>query len=106
MKLLEEMPLLRSADASPLEVAFFDSHERNPQVYALLRRLAFEKKDRGAKRIGMRALWERMRWDFDVETTEHQPSFNNNHAPFYARLLMQREPALQGIFNLRERRPA
>jgi hypothetical protein len=102
MKLLEELPLFQSEG----ERAFLEFHEKNPQVYALLRRLAFEWKDAGGKKLGMRVLYERARWEFGMKTTESSPTLNNNHAPFYARLMMDREPVLKGFFEIRERSKA
>lgn len=102
MSYLNELPLFQGEG----ERAFMDFHEKNPQVYALLRRLAFEWKDAGGKKLGMKALFERARWEFGVKTTADKPVLNNNFTPFYARLLMDREPALRGFFEIRERRAA
>lgn len=99
---VEELPLFQDER----ERAFLEFHDKNPQVYALLVRLACEWKDGGGDKLGMKALFERARWEFRIGTTTTQPVLNNNYTPFYARLIMQREPALDGLFNLRERRAA
>lgn len=75
--------------------------EAHPEVYAILRRLAFEWKRRtGRHRLGIAALFERARWELSVQTGE-SPSLNNDYRSFYARKLMRDEPALAGMFELR-----
>lgn len=84
-------------------------HEANPQVYEALLRLARHAKSRrpGAH-VGIRLLWERLRWEIFVELapTAGEPRLNDHHCPFYARLLMDREPDLRGLFETRARRTA
>jgi len=97
-----QLPLLppRNARAE----AFREFHAANPAVYAALVRLARRARQRGS-RVGLRCLWERLRWELSVETDtprEGEPyRLNNNHAPFYARLIARREPDLAGAFDLR-----
>jgi hypothetical protein len=45
-------------------------------------------------------LIERVRWELGLGDGD-PIRLNNNFAPFYARLLMERDPALAGAFNLR-----
>lgn len=93
-------PRLRRAEA------FRRFHEANPQVFEALKRLALHARARrpGA-RIGIRLLWERLRWELliEVEATGPGPRLNDHHPPFYARLL-NREPGLEGVFEIREHR--
>lgn len=76
-------------------------HAENPQVFAALRDLALRAKARGAK-VGVRLLWERLRWELEVEVrrTEDGPRLNDHYPPFYARLL-NREPGLADYFETR-----
>lgn len=106
MNAMQDLPLFREEARTPADAAFWKFHDENPQVYVLLRRLALEWKDSGRKKLGMKALFERARWDFSLETTTTAPVLNNNYTPYYARLLMAREPALAGLFNIRERSAA
>lgn len=76
-------------------------HEANPQVYEALRTLALGAIRAGRTKIGAKALWERMRWDMWIATTEKAPRLNNNYCSRYARLLMLSEPELSGAFDIR-----
>lgn len=78
-------------------------HRANPRVYEVLRRLALQAA-RANRRVGMRCLWERLRWEVYVEAHDpHGSEFrlNDHYPPFYARLLMDREPELRGFFDTR-----
>ncbi len=84
-------------------------HEANPEVYEALRRLALDARARRpGKRIGIRLLWERLRWhlEFEVVRTDAGPRLQDHFTPMYARLLMEREPSLRGAFETRRRRTA
>lgn len=85
------------------ELAFARFHIDNPQVYTKLVALAKSAKDAGQKKIGIRLLWERLRWYVTVETSNSQFKLNNNHTANYAQLIMAFEPELNGFFNTRER---
>jgi hypothetical protein len=80
---------------------FRDFHSRNPLVYTELVRLAREAKATGKPRVGIQMLFEVVRWHFFLKTTDADFKLNNNYAAYYARLVMDREPDLDGIFNLR-----
>ena len=85
---------------------FTDFNESNPHVYVELVRLARQARGAGRRKLGIRMLWERMRWTFTVETVrpEGDPKLNNDFTSRYARLIMQHEPELAGMFDLRELR--
>jgi len=81
-------------------------HEENPEVYVDLVRYARQARAAGASRIGIELLWNRMRWDRLVETKDNTSAFkmNQNYKAFYARLIMDSEPDLSGIFETRRLR--
>jgi hypothetical protein len=81
----------------------FDAfHQDNPHVYAALVRLAREWVARtGRRQLGMKALFERARWDLVIETSDPDFVLNNDYTAYYSRLIMAREPDLDGIFALR-----
>lgn len=89
---------------SPSMVAerFAAFHKANPHVYVELRRLALEAKARGLKKLGMRALYEVLRWN-DTDTVGGAFKLNNDLCARYARML-EAEPELTGMFELRELR--
>ena len=78
-------------------------HGVNPSVYAQLRKRAIRAKRRGFK-PGMRCLFELLRWGHGMRIDQGDDEFrlNNNYTPFYARLLMDREPELAGFFEIRD----
>ncbi|MCL6443143.1 MAG: hypothetical protein K6T83_06765 [Alicyclobacillus sp.] len=88
-----------------LDEKFRQYHEDNPHVYATLVRLAREMKAKGYTHIGIGMIWETMR--YQMLLTTHDPEgwkLNNNYRSRYARLIMQQEPDLDGIFEIRELR--
>ena len=86
---------------SKSEQAFWKFHEANPLVYDLLvsyaRQWRYSNPDTP---VGIDMLYARIRWDFNVEvhTTPNNFKLSNNHKPYYARLIMVKEPQLKGIF--------
>lgn len=83
---------------------FREFHAANPHVYQKLREIALFVRARGHRRFGVKALFERLRWISLFETTGDPYRLNNNYTAYYARLLMAREPALAGLFELRASR--
>jgi len=87
----------------PGTVAAFEAyHQANPHVYAALRRFALDAKAKGCGRMSINLLHERVRWHTSVDARGDAFKVNNNWRPFYARLLMHREPALAGFFETRK----
>src|SRR5688572_7112813 len=86
--------------------AFSAYHAAHPRVYQLLRRFAFEAKAAGSRRLSINMLFERVRWEHLVTPSAKGADFalNNNHRAYYARLLMEQEPDLAGLFETRKAR--
>ena len=84
-----------------LEAQFEEFHIENPHVYRELRKLALDMKTRGVEQYGIKSLIEVLRWHRVMTTSDPKYKINNNWAPFYARLLMEQEPALRGFFETR-----
>ena len=79
-------------------------HAAHPEVYAAFERLALEAWRRGKRRVGAKALWERMRWDLWIAAGEGDgPKLNNDYTALYAREFARRNPALRGLFEFRKR---
>lgn len=77
-------------------------HEQNPHVYALLVSYCREwASATGRRRFGIRAPWERMRWQLAITTTGDAFKLNDHYAPFYARLIAYQEPDLRELFETR-----
>jgi len=82
--------------------AFERFHRDHPEVYTELVRLARQAVAAGRHKFGLKALWEVMRWNFWLRRGDGEFKLNNNHAPYYSRLIMAREPDLAGVFETRE----
>lgn len=80
----------------------FDS--LNPHVYKELEFLALQAKRKGYRRIGIKMLFEVLRWNRMMQTKDPSGDFklNNNYHSRYARALMERNWALADMFELRE----
>ena len=80
---------------------FAEYHAANPAIYQALRRFALEAKRAGRERIGIKMLFEVVRWHTSVTAKDDTFKLNNNHHAAYARLLMEQEPELAGFFETR-----
>ena len=92
--------------AKSIDARFRAFHDGNPQVYTLLVTLAREARDKGHNRISIGMLWEVVRWNrlVAVLDTSSRYELNDNYRSRYARLIMEQEPDLDGIFEVRELR--
>lgn len=70
------------------------------QAANLFIRLAIGCKRRG-KRIGAKAIWERIRWFYSVRKVGGDYKLNNNYAAYMARFAMERVPELAEFFETR-----
>lgn len=80
-------------------------HEQNPHVADALETLAAQWLARH-DHVGMKALYERLRWETGIRTEGDVWRLNNNHTAFYARLLIERRPEWAEAFRLREQKAA
>ena len=87
---------------SKAEERFWKFHTDNPHVYAELVRLANVLKYRGHKKIGIAMLFEQLRWQYAMTTSDMSGyKLNNNYRAYYSRLIMETEPELAGFFETR-----
>ena len=84
--------------------AFVEFHQGNPHVYQMFKRFAKQAKSAGRPRFGAHAIGERIRWYTQIETSDTEFKLNDHHLPYYARLLMLREPEFNGFFETRDAR--
>ena len=81
---------------------FLEFHQENPNVYRVLVRLARDWVAKtGRRKLAIKTLYERARWEIAMQTTDPEYKINNNFTAFYARLIRAQEPDLAGIFDLR-----
>jgi hypothetical protein len=91
---------------SRMERDFEAFHRNNPEVYNTLVRLARQAKALGHQRVGIKMLWEVMRWEVYIATANQiggnsEYKLNNNYTSRYARRIMEQESDLDGFFELR-----
>lgn len=67
-------------------------HQKNPHVADALEFLARQWLAAGNHKIGMKALFERLRWESGIQTSADVYRLNNSYVAFYARLLIERHP--------------
>lgn len=87
---------------APIVDDFWRFHEANPLVMRELAVLALRARDRGARRIGIKQLFEVLRWERGMQTTDWSGfDLNNSYTAYYARVLMDWWPELDGLFETR-----
>jgi hypothetical protein len=100
------MPAQLDMFAASIEERFRAFHRENPHVLDALVRLALEAKAAGRTRIGAKALWERLRWEFFLSTKGDEFALNNNFTARYVRLIGELHPDLAPLFERRALRAA
>jgi len=88
-----------------IDERFAEFHASNPQVYRNLVALAHRAFAAGRDRLGMKQLWEVLRWEYALGTTGDTYKLNNDYTALYARLLAANEPELAHVFETRARKP-
>lgn len=93
------------AFVSPLERKFRDFHEKHPGVYLEILETSRQVKRAGHQVYGINSIIEVVRWHRNIKGGGGDDfKINNNYAPFYARMIMAREPELSEFFNTRTQR--
>lgn len=104
---LDLSPLVEPTYTPDLTIAerFAMFHEANPHVADALEALAAQWLARH-DRVGMKALYERARWETGIRTEGEVWKLNNDFTAHYARLLVARHEEWSDAFRLRELRAA
>ena len=90
-----------------IEERFIAFDQANPWVYVALVRLARQLVKKGHTKVGMKMLFEQLRWEWYVTTTDTSGfRLNNNYTAFFARKIMANEPDLADLFETRVLRAA
>lgn len=74
---------------------FAEFHRHNPHVADALEALAAQWLARH-ERVGVKSLYERLRWESGVRTDGRPYVLNNSWTAFYARLILDRRPEWAG----------
>ncbi len=85
-----------------IQEKFEKYHAERPEIYDQLLRLTRELQSYGFRHYGMKSIWERMRWHFQIEKGDQEFKLNNNYTSRYARKLVHDHPELEGFFEMRE----
>ena len=84
-----------------IDSKFTEFHERNPHIFDLFLKFAKQVKESGRK-IGAKAIAERIRWEIYFERDKGEKyKVNNNYISRYARLAVETDPELVKVFNFR-----
>jgi len=103
MEKLRLFPISGSSKGLTLKDKFVSFDEENPHVYENLVYLTDKLVSSGRKKIGMKALFEILRWEYKINTKHGEDEFrlNNNYTSFYARKIMKEHPEHGNVFEIR-----
>lgn len=96
-----------SVQSDSIEARFWAFHEAHPEVYDALVELCRRWCARGRDRWSVDGAFHVLRWERRIVglPDDHDIyKLNNNLTSRYARLVMEREPDLAGVFEVRELR--
>lgn len=93
--------IFRDADPKFLK-KFIDYHHKNPDLYSLFERFAFEAKGSGRQRFSIWMIANRARWYSMIATHGKEFKVSNDYLACYARLLIWKNPEFEGFFQLKE----
>ena len=85
-------------------LAFKKFHTENPHVLPELVSMAKTLMSRGHKRYGIAGLFEVLRYRHSISTSGDTFKLNNNFRAIYSRVIMEKNPELDGFFETRERK--
>jgi hypothetical protein len=86
---------------SRIDARFKAYHKTHPGVFRLFVAFAEQARGAGRKRIGAKAIAERIRWECAVQTKDDSFKLNNVYVSRYARLVAQERPDLADLFETR-----
>jgi hypothetical protein len=100
---VEVQPVTPVRTKGDTEQRFEAFHRMNPHVYGHIVEIALDLKGRGFTKGGMKMVFERLRWLYAIQTVGEEYKLNNNYTAYYARLVMETVPSLDGFFVTRLR---
>jgi len=98
--------LVQPAGGGTVQERFEEFHAANPHVAQCLATLARRMIAKGRDRIGMKMLFEVLRWEYYLHTDDPNSDYklNNTMTSRYARLLEETHADLRGVFETRQLR--
>lgn len=105
---LKPTPAKEPETLSQIEFDFREFHKKHPEVYVELVKLAREWKRAGGAKLGIATLFEKLRWEWHINGLKDVEGYklNNNYRSVYARLIMDNEEDLAGLFEIRQLKAA
>lgn len=76
----------------------------NPHVLSAFIALARQAQRAGLRKFGAKAVIERLRWEYAIQTGGSEFKFNNRFTSRLARVAVERAPDLAGLFEFRDLR--
>jgi len=89
---------------SKLKDEFDKFHKENPEVWELFVKFTFDVINTGRRNYSVNAVFERIRWHTDIETTGKPFKLSNNHRAYYARHFHEKYPDYDGFFRTKQLR--
>ena len=83
------------------EAYFREFHAANPHVYELVEKLVLEKIANGFEHYGMKAIFEIMRWEHSLKTSDPRFKLQCKMTAYYTRLFNKLNPDLAGFLTIR-----
>ena len=78
---------------------WWEWHQKNPQVWQMFERFAYEAVVSGHKKISHWLIINRIRWETSIVTKGNDFKISNDYIAFYARLWKAKHPAHKDLFN-------
>ena len=82
--------------------AWFEWHEKNPEVWKMFERFAFEAIMNGHEKISHWLIINRIRWETSIVTKGGDFKISNDYIAFYARLWKETYPQYDKLFNTKK----
>ena len=102
---LTRIPRARTvSDERTIDERFAAFHAAHPDVYTTLVALCREARSRGRRHLGIGMLWEVLRWNrllAGLPDPGEDRKLNDHYRSRFARMIMEGEPDLRGIFETR-----
>lgn len=95
-------------DDATIQDRFEAFHALNPWVLDALERITADYLGAGHRKVGIRMLWEVLRWQYNRATEDPSSTFkvNDHYHSRYVRLLIERHPEWASVFETRALRAA
>ena len=77
-------------------------HSSNPEVWDLFVKFTFQAIESGRSHYSANAIFERIRWHTDIETSGDTFKLSNNHRAYYARHFHEKYPQHEGFFRTKQ----